>query len=741
MIMRMLFWAAILLILPRSVESASVEISAPDSAIIGKTLSVSLRASGAAPYRFWQASLEFDPKVLQLESQSRGVVSGGILDANSVSAIDMIGEVHGAGSVPDSAGQDDVLATYVFRVLDSAATTTDLSVRAYSAANPWGCVFIKGDGSRAVPRATARKAITVSPDPVLHANPLTLIHEGSTIFRGRTIDLGLVDVGSTRDIVLDAHNGGPDRLTLLGNPKVRLHDPSGMFSIVSQPAATTLDANQTTRFVLRYAPTAIANHSADKDIATISIACDEIGAIGDYRASIVGFPTSGAAPRMRLLPPDESTVPSTQYNTYFGSRAVGQTTETSFSMANVGRSTLNLTGSPLVQLTGSTAFSVIQSPPSSLAPAAVGVFWIRFAPSTAGRHSATVSIASNDPTTSPYRFAIAGDATVDPSPRLIVMSASQQEIPNGSMTTSSGNGTHLGDVSIGANKAVSFRLINFGDGPLLLPQVPTVLLTGDPDFTIFNAPSSRIDSFGTLGIDFVPTAMGRRSATVTIVSNDPTNPTYRFAISGSGSTPLAPPRLRVTGLGQVIASGDVSPSRLDGTDMGSGLIGSKVEATFVLTNDGQQPLQFSGFPPIGLDGSQAFTLRLPNLIQLLAGESCLCAVVYSPQSAGPENATFQIRSNDPAVPNWSCVVQGSGVSPSQVLDQLDYHIKGIAPDAATQVEVRVDGVAQVVSITPQTGSNRAWACSFRASPGSSTVEVTYVAADGSRKSRSFSVMR
>jgi hypothetical protein len=86
----------------------------------------------------------------------------------------------------------------------------------------------------------------------------------------------------------------------------------------------------------------------------------------------------------------------------------------SASTLEIAGADLNLSGTPVVQLSGAGAasFSVIAQPASNIAPAGSSTFTIRFTPSGPGTQTATVSIANNDATQNPYVFIITGTGYV-----------------------------------------------------------------------------------------------------------------------------------------------------------------------------------------------------------------------------------------------------------------------------------------------------------------------------------------
>lgn len=79
-----------------------------------------------------------------------------------------------------------------------------------------------------------------------------------------------------------------------------------------------------------------------------------------------------------------------------------------FTIENIGSNTINLTGTPLVQITGSSDFEVIQNPSSSVNTNNSSTFQIQFNPSSIGTKTAQVSIVSNSDDVSPFLFEITG---------------------------------------------------------------------------------------------------------------------------------------------------------------------------------------------------------------------------------------------------------------------------------------------------------------------------------------------
>ena len=108
--------------------------------------------------------------------------------------------------------------------------------------------------------------------------------------------------------------------------------------------------------------------------------------------------------------PNGDTTPSYAEGTDLGGVVIDKSRLFEFKIFNTGSVTnLQLTGNPIVEISGDPSFTVNYQPYPIVSPGSLGnSFTIRFAPSSLGVHTATVSIASNDADNNPYTFTIQG---------------------------------------------------------------------------------------------------------------------------------------------------------------------------------------------------------------------------------------------------------------------------------------------------------------------------------------------
>lgn len=233
---------------------------------------------------------------------------------------------------------------------------------------------------------------------------------------------------------------------------------------------------------------------------------------------------------------DGSTTPAPGDDTDFGSLDVsGGVTENIFTINNSGAGILTLSGSPIVEVSGTHAadFTVTSQPPSSsVASGASSTFTLNFNPSALGTRTATISIANDDSDENPYNFDVEGTGATLPE---MSVSGNGVEISDGDISPSGSDHTDFGVVTVGS-LAREFTVTNSGSTILNLDGSPTVLLTGDAEFSVSIQPATTVSSGGgtaTFTILFSPVSAGAFTATVSIDNDDSDEDPYNFSISGS----------------------------------------------------------------------------------------------------------------------------------------------------------------------------------------------------------------
>ena len=230
--------------------------------------------------------------------------------------------------------------------------------------------------------------------------------------------------------------------------------------------------------------------------------------------------------------------------------------------------------------------------------------------------------------------------------------ASAAVLPAISVTPSSKN---FGNQHVNTTSAAqTFTITNTGGGTLNLTSEtiigPHASLFGISNNTC-NASALAMNASCTLDVKFFPTSGGAKSATLRIVSNDPTSPTD-VALSGTGIEPLV----------------TVTPSS---KAFGIQGIGTQSAAqSFTVTNSGTDNLNLTGESIVGPDQSQ-FTISTSTctFAPIAPNGSCTIDVKFVPTATGAKTASLQVTSDAFTSPDDFSLTgtgtkPGIGVSPS-----------------------------------------------------------------------------
>ncbi|TXE18508.1 choice-of-anchor D domain-containing protein [Psychroserpens burtonensis] len=241
---------------------------------------------------------------------------------------------------------------------------------------------------------------------------------------------------------------------------------------------------------------------------------------------------------------DGDTTPAIADDTDFGTvNTTGATNvEQTFTIQNTGSAALSI-GSITIGGAYSGDFTLTTSPATSVAASGSTTFVIRFNPSADALRTASVSIVNGDSDENPYNFNIQGTGST-PAPEINILGNSTT-IVDGDTTPDFSDDTDFGTVDITDGTNVNIFIIqNNGTLDLTLSGgFPYVTIDGthSADFTLTTIPSSVINPSGntTFAITFNPSALGLRTANITIAKNDNDGAPYNFNIQGTGY--VAPP--------------------------------------------------------------------------------------------------------------------------------------------------------------------------------------------------------
>lgn len=228
-------------------------------------------------------------------------------------------------------------------------------------------------------------------------------------------------------------------------------------------------------------------------------------------------------------------------------------------------------------------------------------------------------------------------------------------IPDGDITPNTLDDTDFGSIIVGNSNQNIFTILNTGNLDLNLtgasPYV-TIMGVNASEFSVTIIPSNTIGSLTgttTFAITYTPTIGGTHNATISIANDDSNENPYTFDITGAGVGPE--PEISLTGMGNNILDGDITPTAVDGTDFGFLLPASSVFSDFIISNSGTANLLLTDPSPyvtITGTGAAQFTLTtIPSISSIpTSGGSTTFRITYNPAIVGTHNATVTIPNND-----------------------------------------------------------------------------------------------
>ncbi|QLG28694.1 PQQ-binding-like beta-propeller repeat protein [Halorarum halophilum] len=322
----------------------------------------------------------------------------------------------------------------------------------------------------------------------------------------------------------------------------------------------------------------------------------------------------------------------------FGDVTVGSTAEANVTVENVGDTTLTFDGVTL----GSSDFGsfdvVAGDTQLALGPGESHNVTVEFAPTSENPDTATLTVNTDDPNDPAVHVMLSGTGTAEPVPDIDVSPSSH----------------YFESVPVDDTETTTFAVTNTGDAALDVTGF-TVAGANASDFTVQSSPFTVAPGgTETVAVEFAPTTLGTKSATVEVASTDADEPTVVLELGG-----------------QAI---DATPPTLDIVDVaGSNEAGDTVYANGTVTVEVNATDEHSSIESVlvGLDSEDAEFVAI-------------------------ENATF-----DATAGNWTATFDSDDMP-----DDGNYSVAALATDAAGNQNVVFGTETVVVDRTrPQLGAS------------------------------------
>jgi hypothetical protein len=235
----------------------------------------------------------------------------------------------------------------------------------------------------------------------------------------------------------------------------------------------------------------------------------------------------------------------------------------------------------------------------------------------------------------------------------------------------------FGSVVVGGGPSASQDVTLTNSTSTSVDLLPGAATLGGPDANQFSIASDAC--FGqtvapggscTISVDFSPTSLGGKAATLTIPSNDPDSPNT-VALSGAGTDPdqTVSPSSIPFGTASV---GTQSPTQVVTLSNGAGASAPDIVGQASLAGAGAGQFELVS------DGCSNTTVAI--------GASCEISVAFAPNTVGQAAASVRIPSDDPTSPA-TVALSGTGTAPDEVVQpgSLGFGQQQVGTQSATQV--------------------------------------------------------
>lgn len=149
------------------------------------------------------------------------------------------------------------------------------------------------------------------------------------------------------------------------------------------------------------------------------------------------------------------------------------------------------------------------------------------------------------------------------------------------------------------------------------------------------------------------------------------------------------PEIEISGNNVGIPYGSMTPSALNGTDLGEAYISAEtISQIFKITNTGNAVLFLTGMEPVEITGTDAsdFSIFSPPTTTIdMNGGTTTFTVGFSPTAEGVRSCVLTIHNNDPDESMYEFVISGIGLLPSQP------SVSTISASAVTSDSAQVNG--------------------------------------------------
>jgi len=243
------------------------------------------------------------------------------------------------------------------------------------------------------------------------------------------------------------------------------------------------------------------------------------------------------------------------------------------------------------------------------------------------------------------------------------------KIADGDTTPAAADGTLYSAAALSAPTTHTFTIKNNTASTVTLTNPALTASSGANagDFSVVTEPAASLAAGAstTFAVQFDPTAIGTRAATVTIANSSEQDSSYTFSLQGTGIVPPPAPGIEVDCNGLKIADGDVTPAAADGTAFGTLALKTPATHTFTIRNDGPATIKLTNTPLVTITGANAsdFSVITAPTSSLASGASTSFTIQFNPSAAGTRTAIVTVPNSGASDGKYGFEITGVGVVP------------------------------------------------------------------------------
>jgi flagellar hook assembly protein FlgD len=335
-----------------------------------------------------------------------------------------------------------------------------------------------------------------------------------------TVDYGSVSLGNNLVKTFTVKNTGTAGLTLT-NPVSKDGTNATDFAVSS--IATSVAEGGSTTFNVTFTPSAAGTRTA-----AIHIASND-GNENPFDINLTG--AGGAVPEIAVEQPAGTNLSDGTATIDCGAANVGSATSPiTFTVKNSGSAGLTLTNPVGKDGTHAADFAV-SAIASSVATGGSTTFTVTFTPGAGGSRTAAIHITSNDSDETPFDINLTGTGLV---PEIAVEQPPATDLIDSAATIS------CGTANLGQSSGAFIVTVRNPGTADLTGLVVTKSGSHAADFAVGALGSTTLTpgSSTTFNVTFAPTAVGTRTASVQIASNDSDENPFDINLAGTGENPI-----------------------------------------------------------------------------------------------------------------------------------------------------------------------------------------------------------